>query len=98
MGCGETGDGNAVGRAGDVVQADRVAKLYGARLTAMFTADANLQLRADAPTGSYGDANQLPNTILIQHLKRIVGNYTTFDVIRKEPTGIVPAETECGLR
>ena len=64
----------------------------------MFTADANLQLRADAPTGSYGDANQLPNTILIQHLKRIVGNYTTFDVIRKEPTGIVPAETECGLR
>ena len=89
MGCGETGDGNAVGRAGDVVQADRVAKLYGARLTAMFTADANLQLRADAPTGSYGDANQLPNTILIQHLKRIVGNYTTFDVIRKEPTGIV---------
>jgi hypothetical protein len=64
----------------------------------MFTADTDLQLRADAPTGSYGNANKLPNTVLIQHLKRIVGNYTTFDVIRKEPTGIVSAEAECRLR
>jgi hypothetical protein len=94
MGCGEAGDWDAVGGAGDVIQADRMAELHGARLTAMFTADADLQLGADAPTGRYGNANQLPNTVLIQHLKRIVGNYTTFDVIRKEPTRIISAEPE----
>src|SRR5438105_10257058 len=98
MGCGEAGDWDAVGGARDVIQADRMAELHGARLTAMFTADADLQLGADAPTGRYGNANQLPNTVLIQHLKGIVGNYTTFDIIRKEPTGIVSAEAERGLR
>src|SRR5689334_9071391 len=78
MGCGEAGNWNAVGRAGDVIQADGVAELHGARLTAMFAANADFQLRSDAPTGGYGDANQLPNTVLIQNLKRIVGKYTTF--------------------
>ena len=63
----------------------------------MFTANPNLQLRTDAPTGRYGNANQLPNTVLIQNLERIVGKYTTFDVIRKEPTRIIPAEAESGL-
>src|SRR5206468_10640783 len=97
MGCGEAGDWNAVGRAGDVIQADRMAELHGARFTAMFTADTDLQLRADAPTGSHGNANQLPNTVLIQDLKRIVGKYTTFDVIRKEATRIVSAQSESRL-
>src|SRR5215469_8646780 len=98
MGCGEAGDWDAVGGARDVIQADRMAKLHGARLAAMFTADADLQLRADAPTGRNGNANQLPNTVLIQNLKRIVRYYTTFDVIRKEPTSVVSAESERGLR
>ena len=50
-----------------------MAELHGARLTAMFTADTDLQLGADAPTGRYGNANQLPNAIPIQHLEWIVG-------------------------
>src|SRR5437868_8429647 len=97
MGSGEAGDWNAVGRARDVIQADRMTELHGARLTAMFTADTDLQLRADAPTGRYGNANQLSNTVLIQNLERIVGKYTTFDVIRKEATRIVSAQSEGGL-
>jgi len=63
----------------------------------MLTADADLQLRANAPTGSYGYANQLPDTVLIQYLERIVRKYTIFDVIRKEAAGIVSAEAECRL-
>src|SRR5438270_11419768 len=74
-----------------------MAELHGARFTAMFTADTDLQLRADAPTGSYGKANQLPNTVLIKHLERIVGKYTMFDVIRKEATRIVAAQAKSRL-
>jgi hypothetical protein len=47
----------------------------------MFPADTDLQLRADAPTGRYGKSNQLANSILIKHLERIVGKYTTIYVI-----------------
>lgn len=64
----------------------------------MFTADTDLQLRADAPTGSYGNANQLPNTVLIKHLERIVGKYTTFDVIRKEATRVISTQSKSRLR
>jgi hypothetical protein len=31
----------------------------------MFTADTDLQLWADAPTGRYGKSNQLANSILV---------------------------------
>ena len=47
----------------------------------MLTADSNLELRADAPTGRYGNSNQLANPIPIEHLEWIVGKYTTIYVI-----------------
>lgn len=47
----------------------------------MFTADAHLELRADAPTGRYGKSNQLADTVPVQNLERIVGKYTTFYII-----------------
>ena len=59
-----------------------MAELHGTRFTAMFTADAHLELRADVPTGRYGKSNQLANSIPIKHLERIVGKYTTIYVIR----------------
>ena len=98
MGGGEAGDWDAVGRAGDVVEADRVAELHGARLAAMLPADAHLQLRADAPTGRYGKSNQLANPVPVKHLERIVGKYTTIYVIGKESAGVVAAEAEGRLR
>jgi hypothetical protein len=82
MGCGEAGDWDSVGRAGDVVEADRVAKLHGARFASMFTANANFEIRANAPTGGYGNSNQLADPIPIEHLEWIVGKYTTIYVIR----------------
>ena len=39
---GEAGDGDAVGRAAHVVQADAVAELHGIRFAAVFAADAGL--------------------------------------------------------
>ena len=82
MGSGEAGDWDSVGRAGDVVEADRMTKLHRARFAAMFPADTYLQFRADAPTGRYGKSNQLANSIPIEHLEWIVGKYTTIYVIR----------------
>ena len=82
MGCGEAGDWDSVGRARDVIEADRVAELHRARFAAMFPADTDLQIRADAPTGSYGKSNQLANSIPIEHLEWIVGKYTTIYIIR----------------
>ena len=98
MGSGEAGDWNAVGRAGDVVEADRVAELHGARFTAMLTADTDLQFRTDAPTGRYGKSNQLANSIPIKDLEWIVGKYTTFYIVREEAAGVVAAESKRRLR
>lgn len=47
----------------------------------MFPADADLQLRADAPTGRYGKSNQLANSIPVKDLEGVVGKYTTIYVI-----------------
>ena len=82
MGGGEACDWNAEGRAGDVVEADRVAELHGARLAAMLAADPDLEMRTDAATGLYGKSNQLANAVPVEDLERIVGKYTTFYVIR----------------
>ena len=58
-----------------------MTELHGARLAAVLPADADLQLRADAPTGGYGKSNQLANPIPVKHLEWIVGKYTTLHVI-----------------
>jgi hypothetical protein len=58
-----------------------MAELHGARLTAMLSADTDLQLRTDTPTSRYGKSNQLANPIPIENLEWIVGKYTTIYVI-----------------
>ena len=97
MGCGEACDWNPKRGAGDVVEADRMTKLYGARVATMFTANPDLQLRANAPTGRYGKSNQLTNSSPVQNLERIVGKYTTIYILRKESASIVSTEAEGGL-
>jgi hypothetical protein len=59
-----------------------VAELHGARFTAMLATNPHFEIRAYAPTGRYGKSNQLANSVPIKHLERIVGNYTTFYIIR----------------
>ena len=75
-----------------------MTELHGARVATMFTANPDLQLRANAPTGRYGKSNQLANSIPIKHLEWIVGKYTTFDIIREEAAGVVAAESKRRLR
>ena len=48
----------------------------------MFTADSDLEIRTDTPTGRYGKSNQLANAVPVEDLERIVGKYTTVYVIR----------------
>src|SRR6185437_3175393 len=81
MGCCEAGDWNAVGRAGDVIEADRMAEFHGARLATVLTTDTDLELRTDLATGRYGESNQFSNPVLVQDLERIVGKYTTIHVV-----------------
>src|SRR5258708_3316823 len=81
MGCGEACDWDPVGRTGDVIEADLVTEFHGARLTTMLTADSDLQVWTDAPTGCYGKSNQLANAVPVENLERIVGKYTTIYII-----------------
>src|SRR4029078_5588420 len=97
MGSGEACDWNPERRAGDVVEADRMTELHGARGATMLTANPDLQLRANAPTGRYGKSNQLANTVSVQDLERIVGKYTTIYILRKESASIISTQAEGGL-
>ena len=74
-----------------------MTEFHGARFTAMLTADPHFQLRADAPTGRYGNSNQFAYSVPIEHLERIVRKYTTFDIVRKESARVVATEPERGL-
>ena len=75
-----------------------MTELHGARFTAMFTADSDLEVRPNAPTGRYGKSNQLADSVPIQNLERIVGKYTTIHVIRKEATRIISTQAKSRLR
>ena len=59
-----------------------MTELHGPRFTAVFTADSDLEIRTDAPTGRYGKSNQLADSVPVEDLERIVGKYTTIHVIR----------------
>ena len=64
----------------------------------MLTADPDLEIGTNAPTGRYGKSNQLANPVPIEHLERIVWKYTTIYVIREKATGVVPAQAKRRLR
>src|SRR5436309_2761147 len=56
---GETGDRHAVGRAGDVVEADLVAEGDGGGIAAVLAADADLELRARLAAARDADLDEL---------------------------------------
>lgn len=59
-----------------------MAELHGTGLATVFTADTYLELWTNSATSGNSQADELPNTVLIEHLERIVGKYTTIHVIR----------------
>jgi hypothetical protein len=58
-----------------------MAEIHGARLAAVLPTDSDLQIRADLATSGHGESNQFSNAILVQHLERIVGKYTTIYIV-----------------
>src|SRR5262245_11555127 len=95
---GEPRNGDAVWRTGHVIHPDSVAETHRAWLTAMLTANADFQRFPDAPTRRDGELDQLADSFLVQHLKRIVGKYATLHVVGQETTGVVAAQPERRLR
>ena len=49
-------------------------------------------------TGVHRKSNEFAHPVPVEDLERVVGKYTAIYVKRKEPPGIVAAQTESGLR
>src|SRR5205807_921385 len=105
---GQTGDGHAEGRAAYVVESNLMEERNTIGITAVLTADTQLDGRIGLTAFFYGHANQLTNTFAIQCLEWIdwqdlhvflqTWNFQTFDVLEQEFTlGIVAAIAKGGL-
>src|SRR5215208_2300036 len=70
---GEARDGDAEGRAGDVVEAGQVAEGDGARLAAVLAADADLEPRLDRAPALRPHPDELADALAVQDLERVVG-------------------------
>src|SRR6476660_5741569 len=77
---GEAGDGDAVGRRGDVIEAPRLAEGDRGRVAAMLAANAELEagLRRAAALG--GERDQLADPFLVDRDERIAGEDTLLDI------------------
>src|SRR5919109_2748688 len=73
LGGGEAREGDAVGRAAHVVEAQLVAESDGARVSAVLAADANLDVRLDRARALHPDLHELSHPTLIEGLERIRG-------------------------
>src|SRR5215204_7474401 len=82
---GEARDGDAEGRAGDVVETGQVAEGDGARLAAVLAADADLEAGLDRAPALRPHLHQLSDALAVQDLERVVGQNLHLDVLRQEP-------------
>ena len=63
----------------------------------MFPTDPDLEPGAGLPSVFYRHANKPPDSVLVQYLKRILGEDTLLDVRGKEPPRIIPAQSKSSL-
>src|SRR5688572_26819767 len=94
----ELGDGDAVGRAGDVIQSDLGAEVDGGRVAAMLAADAELELGAGLAAALGGDLHQFADTFRVDADEGILLEDALPLVGRDEARGVVAAEAVGGLR
>src|SRR2546423_1360774 len=73
-----------VGRAGAGVEPDPVAERHRARPAAVLPADADLELGLGAASALDGDAHQLADARLVEHLERIAIEHAVLEVAREE--------------
>src|ERR1700694_3899530 len=70
--CGEPGYRHPIGRAGYVIETDRLAKADRRRIAAMLAADPELQSRAGSSSALDGEADQLADPGNIERHERVV--------------------------
>ena len=93
----QTGNRNTIRRAGNIVQTDGIEELNGLRITAVFTADTQMQIRIGCAAFNGSTANQFANAVNIDGSKRISNINAFGSVFVKNSTGIVTAHTQSGL-
>ena len=89
---GQTCDGHAEGGAGDVVQTDLVAELNGGGITAVLTANTDVQLCIICAAILAGQVHQLADTGLIQLGEGIILEDLGVVIGIQELTGIITGE------
>src|SRR3954470_8976393 len=95
---GEAGDRDAVGRAGDVVEADRMAEGDGGGIAAVLAADADLERGARLTTACDADLDELADAFLVERDEGIDRQDALGHVGAEEARGIVTADAVRRLR
>ena len=91
----ESSDRNPVRGTAHVVQPDFVTESDGARLAAVFAADAELEVRLDASPLLNSDLHQLTNAGLINRLERIDSQDFLRNIRFEELVRVVSREIQC---
>ena len=93
---GEARERDAVGRARDVVEPERVAEGDRARLASVLAADAELELgRSAARPRSTAIRIRAPTPVDVEHLERVALDHAVLEVAREElALGVVAREAE----
>src|SRR5690349_15937581 len=73
VGGGEPGDRDAQRRAADVVEAEPVAEVDAARITAMLAADADVEIGARCAAPVDRDLHEVADAALVERGERVVG-------------------------
>src|SRR5438067_729623 len=95
----EPGDGHAVRRAADVVEAEPVAELDRLRVAAVLAADAELDRRLHLAPALDGDAHQLTDAFLVERLEWVALDDAFLEIEREElALGVVARHAESRLR
>src|SRR5260221_10972300 len=91
-------DRHAERRAAHVVQSNAVAELNGARVAAVFAADAALEILAGLAAELHGHRNQLADAARVERLERVALQDFLLDVLRQEAARVVAAVAKGHLR
>src|SRR6185369_10880914 len=84
MRCGQAGDRDSEGRAGDVVEAHVVAELDAVRVAAVLAADPDLEARARGAAPLDGPLHQAADTLGVDRHEWINRQDLALDVLRQE--------------
>src|SRR5438552_12853999 len=97
LGSGESRDWNTEWTATDVVQPQAVTEFHGIGITAVFPADAELDLRSRLAPFLDRDLHQLADAVLINGGERIALHDFELGVMRKKRSAVIAAHAKRSL-